>query len=201
MMPASNLVCASSMVNSGSRAVGVFHAKQGACYRCLHPQPPHNTIPNCAESGVIGAVAGTSVRCRRWKLQADRWMETLTSRLLHYDARNGLNRVLQIPKRAGCVCACKPEEIVLTDEHAMCLRHKKFHGRGAQIPNLIYVDVRETWEWITVMSKAPASSFIRFGAKRRMSCYSEARTGLCDLLRTWRAKPAFHPIADDMGLA
>jgi adenylyltransferase/sulfurtransferase len=36
----------------------VFDARKGPCYRCLFPHPPKAQIMNCAEAGVIGAVAG-----------------------------------------------------------------------------------------------------------------------------------------------
>lgn len=39
--------------------VAVFDsAKAGPCYRCLFPEPPRGHIPNCAEAGIIGALAG-----------------------------------------------------------------------------------------------------------------------------------------------
>ncbi len=36
----------------------LFDPAHGACYRCLYPNPPENHIPNCAEAGILGAVAG-----------------------------------------------------------------------------------------------------------------------------------------------
>ncbi|MFZ8281215.1 ThiF family adenylyltransferase, partial [Staphylococcus aureus] len=39
--------------------VAVFRAGAGPCYRCLYPEPPRAAIPNCAEAGILGAVAGT----------------------------------------------------------------------------------------------------------------------------------------------
>ena len=35
--------------------VGVFDARRGPCYRCLHPTPPPpGSVPSCAEAGVLG---------------------------------------------------------------------------------------------------------------------------------------------------
>ncbi len=37
----------------------VFAAKDGPCYRCLHPEPPPpGLVPNCAEAGVLGVLPG-----------------------------------------------------------------------------------------------------------------------------------------------
>jgi len=39
--------------------VSIFGAKNGPCYRCIHPAPPSSgLIPNCAESGVLGVLPG-----------------------------------------------------------------------------------------------------------------------------------------------
>jgi thiazole biosynthesis adenylyltransferase ThiF len=38
--------------------LAVFWAQHGPCYRCLYPSPPEQHVPNCAEAGVIGALAG-----------------------------------------------------------------------------------------------------------------------------------------------
>ena len=38
---------------------GVFWADRGPCYRCLYPDPPPpESIPNCAEAGVLGMLPG-----------------------------------------------------------------------------------------------------------------------------------------------
>src|SRR5471032_2596782 len=39
--------------------VSVFGAPGGPCYRCLYPEPPPpELVPNCAEGGVLGVLAG-----------------------------------------------------------------------------------------------------------------------------------------------
>jgi sulfur-carrier protein adenylyltransferase/sulfurtransferase len=39
--------------------VSVFGAAGGPCYRCLYPEPPpQELVPNCAEGGVLGVLAG-----------------------------------------------------------------------------------------------------------------------------------------------
>jgi sulfur-carrier protein adenylyltransferase/sulfurtransferase len=39
--------------------LSVFYAKEGPCYRCMFPEPPPpGMVPNCAEGGVLGIMAG-----------------------------------------------------------------------------------------------------------------------------------------------
>jgi adenylyltransferase/sulfurtransferase len=38
--------------------LATFWSGQGACYRCFRGSQPQHHVPNCAEAGVIGAVAG-----------------------------------------------------------------------------------------------------------------------------------------------
>ncbi|MGE0614950.1 MAG: ThiF family adenylyltransferase [Bacteriovoracia bacterium] len=38
--------------------VAVWDAQQGSCYRCYQPEAPRNFVPNCAQAGVSGPVAG-----------------------------------------------------------------------------------------------------------------------------------------------
>ena len=39
--------------------VGVFDARQGPCYRCLHPEPPPaGSVVSCAHGGVLGVLLG-----------------------------------------------------------------------------------------------------------------------------------------------
>jgi len=44
---------------------------EGPCYRCLFPEAPDpGTVPDCATTGVLGALPGTSAACRRRGRQA-----------------------------------------------------------------------------------------------------------------------------------
>jgi len=38
--------------------LSLFCSPEGPCYRCLFPQPPQEIVLNCAEEGILGAVAG-----------------------------------------------------------------------------------------------------------------------------------------------
>lgn len=78
---------------------------QGPCYRCLFPVPPApDAIPNCAEGGVLGVLAGTigsiqATECLKLILGCG---ESLHGRLLLYDALSMQFDVLSISKDPKC---------------------------------------------------------------------------------------------------
>jgi adenylyltransferase/sulfurtransferase len=84
----------------------------GPCYRCLFPKaPPAGTIPDCSTAGVLGVVPGT-IGC----LQATEVLkiamgygETLTGRLLAFDAGGMQVDTVPIPKDPDCpICGSEP---------------------------------------------------------------------------------------------
>jgi len=82
------------------------HRGDAPCYRCLFPQPPSpGFAPSCAEAGVLGVVPGII-----GLLQANETIklllglgETLTGRLLHFDAL--AMRFREVRLRADPECA------------------------------------------------------------------------------------------------
>jgi len=104
--------------------VAVFHADQGACYRCLFPQPPPpNSIPSCAMGGVFGVLPGTI-----GTLQATEVIKlilgvgrSLASQLLLYNALDLSFQTIEIPKNPACpVCGDHPTIHHLIDYDAFC---------------------------------------------------------------------------------
>lgn len=83
----------------------VFNYDDGPCYRCLFPEPPPPDLaPNCAEAGVIGVlpgVVGTIQATEAVKLILGIG-DSLSSRLLSYDALEMSFREMRIPKDAEC---------------------------------------------------------------------------------------------------
>jgi molybdopterin/thiamine biosynthesis adenylyltransferase/rhodanese-related sulfurtransferase len=87
--------------------VSVFDPRQDAspCYRCLFPEPPApEDAPNCAEAGVLGVLPGII-----GLLQANEAIklilgagETLTGRLLCFDALAATFRELRLPRDPLC---------------------------------------------------------------------------------------------------
>jgi adenylyltransferase/sulfurtransferase len=130
----------------------VFWAKEGPCYRCLYPAPPSGYVPNCAEAGVIGALAGIvgSVQSMEViKLVAGGpALRPLIGKLWITDARTMQTSSFAIPKNPACpVCSKTPEDIILKDEAQACsaaIREVSINDVG---DHALFVDVREKDEW------------------------------------------------------
>lgn len=104
--------------------VSVFDARQGACYRCLFPEPPPpGMVPTCAEGGVMGVLPGTI-----GTLQATEVIKLilgigapLINRLLLYDALDGSFQTIQLRKNPACaVCGEHPTITQLIDYEQFC---------------------------------------------------------------------------------
>src|SRR6266566_6213939 len=136
----------------------------GPCYRCLFPEPPPpDTVPNCAEAGVLGVLPGFI-----GMLQAIETIkmivgigEPLIGRLLYFDALKVKFRELNLRRDPQCpVCGENPTICSPIDYEQFCgtrtARHhdglatisvheleQKMEGNGA----FTIVDVREAFEY------------------------------------------------------
>src|SRR5213595_2759035 len=96
----------------------------GPCYRCLFPEPPPpDTVPNCAEAGVLGVLPGII-----GMLQAIETIklivgigEPLVGRLLHFDALKVKFRELNLRRDPECpVCGENPTIVSPIDYEQFC---------------------------------------------------------------------------------
>ncbi len=104
--------------------VSVFCAKDGPCYRCMFPTPPPpDAVPNCAEGGVLGVLAGVI-----GTLQATEAIkiilgagEILSGKILLYNALEMSFQKLNIKKKSSCpVCGENPTIKQPMDEQVLC---------------------------------------------------------------------------------
>jgi molybdopterin/thiamine biosynthesis adenylyltransferase/rhodanese-related sulfurtransferase len=104
--------------------VTTFLPHSGPCYRCLYPDPPPpGMAPSCQEAGVLGVLPGLV-----GTMQANEAVkillgigETLSGRLLVFDALSTKFRTLKLRKDPNCrVCSKPPEQIELIDYEAFC---------------------------------------------------------------------------------
>jgi sulfur-carrier protein adenylyltransferase/sulfurtransferase len=139
----------------------VFDARKGPCYRCLYPDPPPpDSVPSCAEGGVLGVLPGIM-----GSIQAVQALnivlgngEPLIGRLLVFSASDTSFTELRIRKNQDCpVCGRDPTITALIDYEQFCgvrrgeaaeevdpLALKAELDRGKRV---LLLDVREPAEW------------------------------------------------------
>jgi adenylyltransferase/sulfurtransferase len=148
----------------------VFWAARGACYRCLHPEPPPpGLVPSCAEGGVLGVLPGII-----GAIQANETIKIilgaehlLLNRLLLFDAWRMRFREFKLRKDPSCaVCGKRPTITELIDYQDYCRPEaqpqESSQGRKEQMEeitatelkrwlggdhNLQIIDVREPHEY------------------------------------------------------
>lgn len=142
-------------INQFDGHVSVFDAKQGPCYRCLYPAKPKGHIPNCAEAGVIGAVAGIigttqAMECIKLIIDHENF-EPLIGTLFSIDLKTMRTRSLEIPKDPNCpTCAKTSDQITLPKitKEKSCAMIKNISIEEAKTQNnFLFIDVREQEEW------------------------------------------------------
>lgn len=156
--------------------VSVFWAVHGPCYRCLYPKPPSGHIPNCAEAGVIGAmagIAGTVQALEAIKMALglewckEKNLKPLLGKLWMLDARSMETKTLKLHKRHACaVCACAPDDIVLEDLAEACTAKSGVRNISAEeavmvLGSAVFIDVREAHELVS--GKVPGAVHIPLG--------------------------------------
>lgn len=101
----------------------VFLPGEG-CYRCLFPEPPPpGMVPNCAEAGIIGALAGHMGTLQ--VVEAVKILlgigQSLSQKMLLYDALSGEYRTVKWRKDENCpICSENPVITELIDYEEFC---------------------------------------------------------------------------------
>jgi len=101
----------------------VFLPGQG-CYRCLYPEPPPpGMVPNCAEAGIIGALAGHMGTLQ--VVEAVKIIlgvgKPLTGKMVIFDALYGEYHVVRWRKDPNCpICGDNPVITELIDYEEFC---------------------------------------------------------------------------------
>ncbi|MFQ5455290.1 MAG: ThiF family adenylyltransferase [Nitrospirota bacterium] len=96
-----------------------------ACYRCIFKAPPPpGLIPSCQEAGVLGVLAGVigTIQASEVIKIISGEGETLTNRILTYDALKMGFREVRIERNSDCpICGNEPEVSELVDyEQEVC---------------------------------------------------------------------------------
>lgn len=148
--------------------LSVFYAKEGPCYRCMFPEPPPpGMVPNCAEGGVLGIMAGhigTAQGIEGIKLIAGIG-DPMIGRLGLYDALEQRWMYVKVNKDPDCpVCSENPTVTTLIDYEEFCgmpahdreedaddlldleilpIEYEEIKGK----PDVVLLDVREPHEY------------------------------------------------------
>jgi molybdopterin/thiamine biosynthesis adenylyltransferase/rhodanese-related sulfurtransferase len=131
----------------------VFNFKGGPCYRCLYSEKPKGRIMNCAEGGVIGAVAGligvTQALQAIQIISGHESFEPLSGKLLTLDTRTMHTRTLTIQKNPDCAaCGKNRDEIALSYSSPVCRFVPEISVMQMKgMAGYILIDVREQEEW------------------------------------------------------
>ena len=101
------------------------HLPGTACYRCMFKEPPPvGAVPTCSQAGVLGAIAGMlgTIQAAETLKYFTGVGQLLTNRLLTFDAKTMLFRVVPVRHRDNCpVCGSAPTIDTLIDyEQAAC---------------------------------------------------------------------------------
>lgn len=134
--------------------VSVFNAPQGPCYRCLHPQEPQAEIMNCAEAGVIGALAGIIGTIQAMEaikqIVGHKDFNGLAGRLFMIDSRTMEANALKLSKRKDCPTCSRPAaEITPQYASPVCAAHivSEICCNDPIPDGAVFIDVRERDEW------------------------------------------------------
>lgn len=103
----------------------VYHYEGGPCFRCIHPKPPPpETVTNCSDGGVLGAVPGL-IGCMQ-ALEAIKIASGLGSplsqKLLLFEALQGTFRTIKLRGSSSSCEVCSETPIItrLIDYEQFC---------------------------------------------------------------------------------
>ncbi|MBV9045355.1 MAG: molybdopterin-synthase adenylyltransferase MoeB [Alphaproteobacteria bacterium] len=111
------LVSAAVTEFDGQLSTFKAHEADCPCYRCLFPEPPPpGTVPNCSETGVLGAAAGVMGTLQALEVikEITGAGESMAGRLLIYEALSTRFRTVTFKKDPACaLCGTKPTILTL----------------------------------------------------------------------------------------
>jgi molybdopterin/thiamine biosynthesis adenylyltransferase/rhodanese-related sulfurtransferase len=105
----------------------VYLPHQGPCYRCQVPEPPPAELaPSCSEAGVLGVLCGIIGSIQA--MEAIKLLlgigESLSGRLLAYDALEETFRTFKVNRDPECAaCSIPKEQLVIAEYDGLCMPH------------------------------------------------------------------------------
>ncbi|MBC7662035.1 MAG: HesA/MoeB/ThiF family protein [Chitinophagaceae bacterium] len=141
-----------------SGQASIFWAEHGPCYRCLFPTIPEHYIPNCAEAGVLGAVAGFIGSLQALEViklilllnnALPNGYSTLVGRIFTFDGQTMVSHTHRLAKDPDCpVCSINRADVVLPQLDLKCaVAEESAHKLKEHWEDYRWIDVREEAEW------------------------------------------------------
>lgn len=142
--------------------VSVFNYKSGPTYRCLFPEPPHESV-NCSEIGVLGVlpgIIGTMMANEALKIILGIG-EVLSGKLFVFDALNSQTQVISFEKNPA-----NSTINLLIDYDAFCISSLSSRGgAGCEVKEISASELKrliEKKELIQVIDVREPSEFSEF---------------------------------------
>lgn len=133
--------------------LSVFNTPDGPCYRCLFPEAPSGYVPNCAEAGVIGAVAGIIGTAQAMEaikiIVRHEGLLPLIGKIWMLDMRSMESRLLTLHRNPDCpICSKQKKDILLQYSSPVCRIIPEIIPQQVRAnKTALLIDVREKEEW------------------------------------------------------
>lgn len=129
--------------------LAVFNHKKGPCYRCLFPARPQQNIANCAEAGVIGALAGIIGSAQAMEaikiIINTPELSPLNNALWTINTKTMQSQTIGLPKDPACPTCSQPKETITMTQLELTVAESQ--EKLSANPNALLIDVREENEW------------------------------------------------------
>ncbi len=164
----------------------VFAPPQGPCYRCLYPDPPEaGAVPNCAEGGVLGVLAGVigSIQAAEAIKLLLGTGQTLMGRLLLYDALEANFETLNLKRNPNCpLCGTQPSITSLQETNFVCSTEPESRRGDAMRRPALNVASESTERQETEISATELSDLVKAGKSPfLLDVRSMEETMICNL--------------------
>ncbi|MBA3995052.1 MAG: molybdenum cofactor biosynthesis protein MoeB [Cyanobacteria bacterium DS2.3.42] len=164
----------------------VFAPPQGPCYRCIYPDPPEaGAVPNCAEGGVLGVLAGVigSIQAAEAIKLLLGTGQTLMGRLLLYDALEANFETLNLKRNPNCpLCGKQPSITSLHETNFVCPTEPKSRRGDAMHRPALDVASESTERQETEISATELSDLVKAGKSPfLLDVRSMEETMICNL--------------------
>lgn len=130
--------------------VSVFNYQNGPTYRCLFPEPPQTSVPNCSEVGVLGVLPGIigTMQANEVLKIILKMPSVLSGQLVSYSAKTGETHKFQFSADKKGIQQIKNSELIEETYRSISACEIRTKEVSVISPNQIQFD--EKIQWIDV---------------------------------------------------